>query len=124
LSALLFSIGMVEHAVLVDRIRIISRMRARERVIHFLLEVVSRLRVTRREMGGRFDMPLSQEMIGDAIGLTNVYVSRSLKQMQAEGMIVRHGRGIDLVDEEAMKKAVDFEDRHFKIDTTWFPRTD
>lgn len=124
LSALLFSIGMVEHAVLVDRIRIISRMRARERVIHFLLEVVSRLRVTRREMGGRFDMPLSQEMIGDAIGLTNVYVSRSLKQMQAEGMIVRHGRGIDLVGEGAMKKAVDFEDRHFKIDTTWFPRTD
>jgi len=123
LSALLFSIGMVEHAVLADRIRIISRLGAKERVVHFLLEVVSRLRVTRRDMKTQFDLPLSQTMIGDAVGLTNVYVSRALKQMQAEGFIRRDGRGIDLLDEPRMKQSVDFEDRHFRIDTTWFPKS-
>ena len=122
LSALLFSIGMVEHAVLVDRIRIISRMGATERVAHFLLEVVSRLRVTRRDMKTQFDLPLSQSMIGDAVGLTNVYVSRAMKRMQDDGVIRRDGHGIDLIDEPRMKQLVDFEDRHFKIDTSWFPK--
>ncbi len=122
LSALLFSIGMVEHAVLADRIRIISRLGAKERVVHFLLEVVSRLRVTRRDMKTRFDLPLSQSMIGDAVGLTNVYVSRALKQMEQEGVVRRDGRGIDLIDEPRMRQSVDFEDRHFRIDTTWFPK--
>ncbi len=122
LSALLFSIGMVEHAVLADRIRIISRMGAKERVIHFLLEVISRLRVTRRDLRTHFNLPLNQDMIGDAIGLTNVYVSRSLKQMQSEGLIRRDGHGIELLDESRMKQSVDFDDRHFKIDTSWFPQ--
>ena len=122
LSALLFSIGMVEHAVLSDRIRIISRMGAKERVIHFLLEVISRLRVTQRDLKTHFILPLSQGLIGDAIGLSNVYVSRSLTQMQNDGLIHRDGQGIELLDEQRMKQSVDFEDRHFKIDTSWFPK--
>ena len=122
LSALLFSIGMVEHAVLADRIRIVGRRGARERVMHFLLEVVSRLRVTRRDLGAHFELPLSQAMIGDAVGLSNVYVSRALTRLQRDGLIARNGRGIELMDEAAMKREVDFEDRHFRIDTSWFPR--
>jgi CRP/FNR family transcriptional regulator, anaerobic regulatory protein len=74
-------------------------------------------------MKTQFDLPLSQSMIGDAVGLTNVYVSRALKQMQAEGFIRRDGHGIDLIDEPRMKQSVDFEDRHFRIDTTWFPKS-
>ena len=101
----------------------VRKLGATERVVHFLLEVVSRLRVTRRDMKTQFDLTLSQSMIGDAVGLTNVYVSRALKQMQAEGFIRRDGHGIDLLDETRMKQSVDFEDRHFRIDTTWFPKS-
>lgn len=121
LAALLFSIGMVEHAVLADRIRVIGRMGAKERVAHFLLEVVSRLRVTRRDLGARFELPLTQSVIGDAVGLSNVYVSRALSQLEASGAIRRRGRNIELLDEAGMKREVDFEDRHFRIDTSWFP---
>ncbi|MFZ5638519.1 MAG: Crp/Fnr family transcriptional regulator [Pseudomonadota bacterium] len=121
LSALLFSIGMVEHAVLADRLRIVSRQGATSRVAHFLLEVVSRLRVTRRDLGTGYDLPLSQSMIGDAVGLTNVHVSRALKRLEASGAIARQGRWIDLLDEPGLRSRVDFEDRHFRIDTSWFP---
>ncbi|MCB1634668.1 MAG: Crp/Fnr family transcriptional regulator [Xanthomonadales bacterium] len=122
LSALLFSIGMVEHAVLADRIRIMGRSRAHHRVAHFLLEVLSRLRVTRRDVGPHFELPLSQSMIGDATGLSNVYVSRALKRLQQESRIERDKRSIRLVDEAALRREVDFTDRHFRIDTSWFPR--
>lgn len=122
LSALLFSIGMVEHAVLADRLRIVSRQGATARVAHFLLEVVSRLRVTRRDLGTAYDLPLSQSMIGDAVGLTNVHVSRGLGRLAASGAIARHGHRIDLLDEAGLRRSVDFEDRHFRIDTSWFPK--
>ncbi len=121
LSALLFSIGMVEHAVLTDRIRIMARMGARERVAHFLLEVVSRLRVTQRGAAEDYEIPLTQELIGDAVGLSNVYVSRSLTQLSRRGLISRNGRRVKLLDERGLIESVDFSDRHFRIDTSWFP---
>jgi CRP-like cAMP-binding protein len=121
LSALLFSLGMVEHAVLSDRLRIMARSGAVERVTHFLLEVVSRLRITHPDIGEGFSLPMTQELLGDAIGLSNVYVSRALSELQQRGWIERRARRIRLLNEDAMRAAVDFNDRHFRIDTSWFP---
>lgn len=83
---------------------------------------MSRLRVTRRDLGTAYDLPLSQSMIGDAVGLTNVHVSRGLGRLAASGAIARHGHRIDLLDEAGLRRSVDFEDRHFRIDTSWFPK--
>lgn len=120
-TALLFSIGMVDHVVLLDRIRAISRMSASERLAHFLLEILSRLRITDPDIGTRFELPLNQNVIGDAIGLTNVYVSKSITQMEERGEIRRDGRTIEICREEHLRDLCDFHDRYIKIDTSWFP---
>lgn len=121
LACLLFSIGMVDHAVLADRMRIMGRMGARERVAHFLLEMISRMRITSDDGTDEYEIPLTQSLIGDAVGLTNVYVSRALAQLHQRGWISRQQRRVRLLDEDALRASVDFSDRHFKIDTSWFP---
>lgn len=120
LACLLFSIGMVDHAVLADRIRIMGRMGARERVAHFLLEMISRMRITCDDGSSEYEIPLTQSLIGDAVGLTNVYVSRALGQLRQRGLISSHKRRVRLLDEDALRASVDFTDRHFRIDTSWF----
>ena len=99
LMALMFSLGMVQQVVLLDRLRALGRMSARARLVHFLLEILSRLRITNPEMGCDFSLLLTQEIIGDSLGLTNVYVSRTFQRLVEEGLIQRSNGEIRLLDE-------------------------
>ena len=121
LTALLMSIGMVDHVVLLDRIRLVGRMSAKERIAHLLLEIMCRLRITNPGMEAEFRMPLTQDVIGDAVGLTNVYVSRTLGELEQEGFIQRSEGRVQIARENELRKLTDFEDRYFQMDTSWFP---
>ncbi len=124
LTALMFSLGMVQQVVLLDRLRAMGRMSARERLVHFLLEIVSRLRITNPGMDAEFSLLLTQETIGDALGLTNVYVSRTLQGLADDGLIERNNGHVRLLQEAKMQQMADFIDRYGRVDISWFPRTD
>lgn len=121
LTALFFSFAMIDELVLLDRIRVLGRMSARERLAHFLLEICSRLRITNPNMGATFRLPLTQGEIGDAVGLTNVYVSKSISRLREDGLISITDGMLSLEDEDALRQMCDFEDRFCEIDTNWFP---
>src|SRR5690606_41216354 len=63
LSALLFAVGMVDEMVIIERMKAISRMQARERIGHVFLEMLTRLRVTGGAEEAAFDFPLNQETL-------------------------------------------------------------
>lgn len=121
LAALLFSLGMAANAVLADRMRVVARLGARQRVIHFLLELWSRQRVGEREAVDGISVPLTQQLIGDAVGLSNVYVSRALGELEREGSLRRlSGRRIQLLRRDALVHEVEFVDRYAALDLSWF----
>lgn len=121
LTALLFSLAVRKQILAVDRLKAVSRMDARARLAYFLLNLACRLRLTNSTMTNEFRLPLTQTEIGDAIGLTNVSVSRTFSTMEEAGLVKRTDAGIKLLDEAALINLCDFEDRHSKIDTSWFP---
>lgn len=121
LTALLFSLGMVNQAVVLDRLRSTGRMSAKERVAQFLLELQSRLRITDPDLSSEFLVPLTQEVIGDALGLTNVYVSRTLQALVSDGLIERRPGRVNLLHDEELRRLCGFIDRYAEIDTSWFP---
>ncbi len=122
LTALIFSLGMLEQVVLMDRLKIIGRMSAVDRVAHFLLEIHARLKIhAPKDVDGEFDIPLTQEAIGDAIGLTNVSVSNALTQLEFDGYLRCNKRRVTFHEMEKLKEKINFRDRYFKIDTDWFP---
>lgn len=123
LTALLWSISVIENATLLDRIRVVGRMNATERMAHLLLEICNRLRVV-GDVGSdaSFELPLPQAVLGDAVGLTNVYVSRTLSKMEDEGLIARDSRVYTLLREERLGEIAEFTNRFAKMDTTWFPQ--
>lgn len=121
LTALLFSLAIREQIVAVDRLRAVSRMNAAHRLAHFLLDLAYRLRMTNKTMVDEFRLPLTQTEIGDALGLTNVSVSRAFSQMEKAGLVKRTDGGIKLLNESTLIASCAFEDRHTKIDTSWFP---
>jgi CRP-like cAMP-binding protein len=72
-----------EHALLTERIINIGRRPASQRVAHFLLEMKVRLNVPESD----FELPLNQEVIADALGISSVHVSRTLGQLREERLV-------------------------------------
>ncbi|MEL6750454.1 MAG: Crp/Fnr family transcriptional regulator [Pseudomonadota bacterium] len=121
LAALLFAVALRDHTVLVDTIRAIGRMSAMEKIAHMLLDLQARLRITNTSMTDTMRLPLNQSEIGDFVGLTNVYVSRTLMRMEEMGLISRDGINVTIKRENDLARMADFTDRYRKLDTSWFP---
>ncbi len=124
LTALLFTLALREHVVLMDLLRANSRQNARERLAYMICELVARLRVTNPHMGDTLRLPLSQGEIADHLGLTNVYVSKTITGLVQDRLIARTETGLRLIDEGALRLLADYSDRHDRISTEWFPQAD
>ena len=99
----------MELAYYADRIVDIGRRSPLERVAHFLLELHARLHSAGRAPERSFEMPLSQEIIGDLLGLSAPHVNRMLHQLQAERLICMDRRQIIVEDKEGLQLLAQFE---------------
>lgn len=121
LGALMFAISAAEQVALGDRLTSISKADGFTRIATLLLDIRSRLRVVDDLKGSSFELPLTQKDIGDAVGLTKTHVNRSLKALEATGLVERDGRVIRITDLDRLAELVDFRDRHHSIATDWLP---
>ena len=83
-----------------------GRKNARESIAFLLLELFYRVRLQMQngydEVTESIIFPLTQEDIGDAVGLTSVHVNRILKEMGAKGWIHCQSKRLTILDEEAL----------------------
>lgn len=100
--------ALVDGAIFREWIVNVGRRDARARTAHVLCEFA--LRQERAGLGrrGNYALPLTQEQLGDALGLTAVHVNRTLKALEKAGLISRDRRTVTIVDWEALRKAGDF----------------
>ena len=80
-----------------------------ERVAHFLLEMHFRLRRVGRASEDAFELPFSQESIGDAVGLSAPHVNRMLSELRHQGLIGSQNQSITLLDKAALQILAEFE---------------
>ncbi len=71
-----------EFELLAERTVSLGRRNAKERVAFLLLELFGRLRRVGLVTGNSFEFPLTQELIGDALGLSIVHVNRTLRSLR------------------------------------------
>lgn len=74
-----------------------------ERLAHFLLEIHSRLMVVGRASATSFDLPFSQEVMGDALGLSVPHINRTLAKLRAEGLISVNDRHVTFLDRKGLE---------------------
>ena len=80
----------------------LGRGRAVERIATLMLDFRGRLTQAGLVNGDQFSLPMTQEQIGDHLGLTLVHVNRTLKRLREEGVLtVAHGRA-QIHDVEAL----------------------
>ena len=120
-AALMFVLSQAERVALTDRLASLGRTSAKARVAAFLLDIIHRLRVMDDDITDTFDLKLTQEEIGDAIGLTSVHVNRMVRQMETEGLIRRSNGSITLLDEKKLAEIGHYTDRYTELNLDWLP---
>jgi CRP-like cAMP-binding protein len=105
---------------LADRLASIGRTPARARVASLFCEIYMRLRRLGATQGGPIPLPLTQEEIGDATGLTAVHVNRMMRALAEDGVIERNGGHLKVLNEERLCAEANFLDRA-GIETSWLP---
>jgi CRP-like cAMP-binding protein len=88
----------LDEAYLLANITRLGRLTAYERICDLLLEWHERLSLTDMAPDDSFTVPLTQEMLADATGLTSVHVNRTLQQLRREDAIRWKGRQVHLTD--------------------------
>lgn len=93
----------------------IGRRDARTRLAHLLCEIAVRFGARGLAPGRRYELPMTQEQLGDALGLTSVHVNRTLKSLESDGLIVRHKRILTFPDWIRLRQVADFNDRYLHL---------
>jgi CRP-like cAMP-binding protein len=86
-----------------------SRRSPLERIAHFILEMHARLKAIGYATENTLEIPLSQESIGDAVGLSAPHVNRMLGELKGEGLIAMKGHEITILDRTALQILAEFD---------------
>jgi CRP-like cAMP-binding protein len=121
IGALLLGLSVADRVSLADRLASIGRTSARARISSLLCEIFARMRRLGTPHEDPIQLPLTQEEIGDATGLTAVHVNRMMRGIVEDGLIERNGNSIRLLDEKRLSAEANFIDRT-GIETGWLPK--
>ena len=107
--------ALVDASIFREWIVNIGRRDAHTRVGHLLCEFSLRLEAAGISPNRAYDLPMTQEQLGDTVGLTPVHVNRVLKTLAHRGLIERDRRQIRIVDWAALRDASDFNPRYLHL---------
>ncbi|MBB4153872.1 CRP-like cAMP-binding protein [Sphingomonas jinjuensis] len=98
--------GAVDEAYLLAQIARLGRMSARERIADLMLELHERLSANGTAEERSFDMPITQEILADAMGLTAVHVNRMLQSARRSGDLLWTNGRLTIPDPFALARQV------------------
>jgi CRP-like cAMP-binding protein len=102
-------IAMQEAANYAERVIDVGRRTPIERLAHLLLEIQFRLAMVGLAGDLYFDLPFTQEMMSDALGLSVPHLNRMLTKLRSEGMIAVNERRVEFVDMKAIQQLAQFQ---------------
>jgi CRP-like cAMP-binding protein len=100
---------LVDASVFREWIANIGRRDAATRLSHLLCEFALRLKVAGLGEQTNYELPMTQEQLADAVGLTPVHVNRTLQALAKKGLISRTHRSVQIADWHSLADAGDFD---------------
>jgi CRP-like cAMP-binding protein len=108
--------SLIDSSIFREWVVNVGRRDARSRVAHLLCEIARRLEVAGLAEAGGYELPMTQEQLADATGLTPIHINRVLRAMDHEGLIRRDKRFIAIPDSERMRSVAGFSELYLHFD--------
>lgn len=103
---------LVDQSVLRAWIVSMGRRTAKERVAHLMCELYIRMRNIGLATDDRCEMPLTQIVIADAVGLTPVHVNRVLKALRLEKVMELSSGSLTISDPVRLAEIAGFDENY------------
>ena len=97
----------------------VGRRDSKTRIAHMLCEFVTRMEAAGLGIPDQFELPMTQNDIADATGLTPVHVNRMLQELEQDGVILRKVRHFRISDWQRMQQVADFDPAYLHAATEW-----
>jgi len=108
LVAALYCTASLDELHLLNQLVRVGRQSAYERVAHLVLELHERLDAVGLAAGDTIPLPLTQEILADALGLSIVHLNRTLQQLRRDGLIVFKSGVLRLLAPGRLAEIADF----------------
>lgn len=94
----------------------VGRRDARTRTAHLLCEFAMRLEMAGLGEQSEYELPMTQDQLADALGLTPVHVNRTLKGLERDGSIERTKRSVRIGNWKNLANVGDFDSSYLHLD--------
>ena len=84
---------------------------------HLVCELYLRLQAVGQAGDLTFELPLTQSVLGDALGLSTVHVSRLISELRGEGVINWSGGRIEILDWHRLAEIAEFDATYLRLQT-------
>jgi len=115
IAAALWRETLIDAAIFRRWLTSLGRRDASARIAHFLCEMVVRLEAVGLAEDHSCEFPITQNEIGDALGLSLVHVNRTLQEIREAGLIVLRSRRLEVLDWEGLQGAGDFDPTYLHL---------
>jgi CRP-like cAMP-binding protein len=107
---------LVDGSIAREWIANVGRRNARTRIAHVLCEFALRMKLAGLGEHTNYQLPMTQDQLGDTTGLTAVHVNRTLKTLEADGLIERSSpRSITVGDWKKLADTGDFDSGYLHL---------
>lgn len=93
----------------------LGRRSARERLAHLFVELFMRLRVIGMARDNECAMPLTQNDLADATGVTSVHLNRTIQELRQEGLVELKAKRLYIPDLERLKDVAMFNSNYLHL---------
>lgn len=107
--------ALVDASIFREWVLNVGRRDALSRVAHMLCEFAARRDAAGLGPPDHFELPMTQEQIADATGLTAVHVNRMFQALSVRGLITRERRDVRIIDWDGMRRLADFDPAYLHL---------
>lgn len=108
----MYSAQLVDEGILRAWILSMGRRSSSERVAHLISELYLRARSIGLTGEGEFDLPLSQLVLADALGMTAVHINRVLKELRLSGAMALNRGSVTILDPVKLIQIAGFDENY------------
>ena len=87
----------------------LGRRTARSKLAALLCELQVRLQIVGLADDAGYDLPLTQTDLAECLGLTNVHVNRTLRELREDGLVEFQGGRVRILDQGGLRRAGEFD---------------
>jgi CRP-like cAMP-binding protein len=107
--------SLIDASIFREWVLNVGRRDAKARISHLLCEFAVRVATAGLGKPEKFHLPMTQEVIADATGLTSIHVNRVMALLRSDGLLSQQGKAVRIDDWPGLRAAADFDPLYLHV---------